>query len=121
MDIHDELTSSDARLARQYLRRIIGFLLVGATIIGTVIWATRAHAKPLYEAKSQGTSIVLYDETCALPAVTNLVLRAVWVQDGKSYEGCWGATPPLGVVMAYFSDKTVAAIPISAFERVVGI
>ncbi len=40
---------------------------------------------------------------------------------GKEYEGCWGLNPALGLVMAYYSDKTVAAIPAQAFAPVVAI
>lgn len=90
-------------------------------LLALVLYPGISRAQPVFEAKTDTVRIVLYDEPCALPAVTNLKLRAVWTEDGKTFEGCWAATPPLGVVVAYFSDLTVAAIPMSAFHRVVGV
>lgn len=99
--------------------RIVLALVFGAAV--GMIYVSRAAAQPLYEAKSESVRIVLYDEPCALAEITNLKLRAVWTEGGKDFEGCWAANADLGVLVTYFSDKTAAAIPISAFRRVVGI
>lgn len=89
--------------------------------IALAVYSLIAGAQPLYEAKDDSVRIVLYDEPCALSEVTNLKLRAVWTEGGKDFEGCWAANVAIGVLMAYFSDKTVAAMPMRAFHRVVGV
>lgn len=48
-EIHDELTTDDARMARSYLRRIVGWVLCALVIAGTAIWATKAHAQQINE------------------------------------------------------------------------
>jgi hypothetical protein len=92
----------------EVVARIQGGQMETILFLILLLFPFTAGAKPVFEAKADKVRIVLYDEPCALLAVTNLKLRAVWIEDGKEYEGCWGAPP--GVVMAYFSDKTVAAI-----------
>lgn len=89
--------------------------------IALAVLPLSAGAQPMYEAKTEGVRIVLYDEPCALSEVTNLKLRAVWSEDGKDFEGCWSIQAQLGVLVAYFADKTVAAIPIRAFARVTAV
>lgn len=90
-------------------------------LLALVLYPGTSRAQPVFEARTEAVRIVLYDEPCTLPEVTNLKLRAVWTENGKDFEGCWSAMAPLGVVMGYFADKTVAAIPMSAFQRVVGV
>lgn len=76
-----------------------------------------AHAGPLANAEEGGLRIVLTDEPCALKhAVTNLPLRTTWTEHGKTSEGCYVVTS--AAVIAYYDDKTVAMIPLSAFKRV---
>jgi hypothetical protein len=65
--------------------------------------------------------ITLTDEPCALKGqISNLPMRAIWVEKDKTYEGCWGARQNIGMVLAYFDDHTVALIPMQVFVRVVG-
>jgi hypothetical protein len=83
-------------------------------------WPSIANADPLYVAEVNGIKITLYSEPCELKEVTNLKLKATWVEKGKVSQGCWAATQ-FGVVVAYFDDKTVATIPVQAFEKVLGV
>lgn len=80
-----------------------------------------ATAEPVYQATApDGVRVTLHDDKCALPEITNLPRRATWIEQGKAFEGCWGARPDQGIVLAYFADKTVVSIPVQAFSRVTG-
>ena len=82
--------------------------------------ATRAFAGPIAEgAGDNGAKITLYNDPCKLKEVSNLELRATWQEKGKVFEGCFGIHP-YGVVLAYFSDKTVVIIPVDIFREVKG-
>jgi hypothetical protein len=81
----------------------------------------RAYAEPLFSASAEGAVITLTNEPCALKAIGNLPFKATWVEKDKTFEGCWGARPDAGYVLAYFDDRTVALIPIQAFKKVVGV
>ena len=63
--------------------------------------------------------VVLYDEACALEAVTNLPSRATWTEKGKVFEGCWAANSNL--ILAYFDDRTVIAVPLRVFQKVMAL
>lgn len=80
--------------------------------------AAAAHATSLVEAQAGDVRIILTDEPCALPAITNLPLRATWTENGKVSQGCFAVRPEAGVVVLYFDDKTAVAIPIDLFKRV---
>jgi hypothetical protein len=75
-------------------------------------------AAPLYRASGGGVQIVLTDEPCAMSAVSNLAKRSTWTENGKTLEGCWGVSEAVGLVMAYWSDRTVTAIPAQIFVKV---
>jgi hypothetical protein len=77
-------------------------------------------ATPMFATTSEGITITLTDEPCALDAVSNLKYRATWVEKEKTFEGCWAPHREMGVVIAYFDDKTVALIPVQAFQKVIG-
>ena len=82
-----------------------------------VCWPTLLFAQPLYSADAQGIHIVLTDEPCQLKTIANLPYRVIWTQDGKTYEGCFGARQDYEAVVAYFSDFSVALIPFNAFKK----
>jgi hypothetical protein len=85
-------------------------------------WPAALIAAPILVADAGEVRIELFDEPCALKdSVSNLPYRATWTEKGKVYQGCFVPHPNAGIVMAYFDDKTVAAIPIDAFKKVVGI
>lgn len=64
-----------------------------------------------------GQSVTLHDEPCAVPVAKNLQFRAVWKDRDASYEGCF--TIQNGIVVAYFDDRTVVAIPAQYFKTLV--
>ena len=84
----------------------------------SMIVPTLGMAAPLYRASGSGVQIVLTDEPCVLPAVSNLQKRAMWVEGGVTQEGCWGVSEAVGMVMAYWSDRTVTALPPQIFTKV---
>lgn len=95
----------------------IAFLIF---VIGTVLYAAKVSAEPLFSATAEGATITLTNEPCNVPAISNLPFRAVWVEKDKTYEGCFGVRQDIGLVLAYFDDKTVALIPMQVFRKVVG-
>lgn len=98
------------------------------TIMGWSFWVLvvlavfgvlrQAKAEPVVSAEGGGIRVTVYTEDCAFTGVVaNLPKRATWTENGKTVEGCAGAFPG-GVVLLYFSDKTVVAIPAAMFQRV---
>lgn len=90
-----------------------------AVLIFLTCWPAAVLGLPLFSTEADGARIVLTDEPCRLD-VANLKYRAIWTEKGKDFEGCFAPRTDMGVVLAYFSDKTVVAIPIQAFTRVQG-
>lgn len=123
-EIYPEMSSSDAKAERGFLRKVIAFL--GAVCFFLLFalaatWPTKANALPIAQTVTQdGQKIVLTDEECRLDAVKNLKHRATWTENGKVYEGCYGVHPA-GVVLGYFADKTVVMIPVQTFTQVIGV
>lgn len=117
MYIHPE----DKRGARPtVLAKWIWFAVL-AVVLGWAFYAGSAHSQPMFAAEGEGVRIVLTDEPCQLKAVVNLPYRATWEEKGKVYEGCYATNPNFGIVAGYFSDSTVAVMPMRAFSRVTGI
>ena len=87
-------------------------------LILSMIVPNLSTAAPLYRATGGGVQIVLTDEPCVLKAVSNLQKRATWTQNGVTQEGCWGVSEAVGMVMAYWSDRTVTALPPQIFTKV---
>ena len=108
---------------RSFLRKVIAAL--GAVCLVVLValaatWPTKAHAGPVYQADVEGVKIVLTDEPCNLPAVSNLQRRATWTEKGKTTEGCFGGHPQFPIVLMYFADKTVVVVPVQMFTQVRG-
>lgn len=94
----------------------IGIALAGA------LWAGKVYAEPRFQVQDKNVSVTLYDEPCALKEhVANLPYRAVWVEKGQAFEGCFGAWSDAEFVVAYFSDKTIAVFPFSVIKKLVGV
>lgn len=91
-------------------------ILIGLFII-FFGWHVTARAEAVARAAMGEVTVTLHKEDCKGFPIENLKSRAVWREKGKDVEGCWGASP-IGVVMFYFADRTVAAIPVQAFQRV---
>lgn len=96
----------------RYSRYLAALLLVSTEVFG--------QADPLYEFSQGNVRIVVYKDQCRLKEVSNIPLRAVWYENGKEIEGCIGAKDDLGVVVAYFADKTIVVLPMQVFRKVVG-
>lgn len=92
-------------------------LLLALVCAVALIWATSTTAVPRFQAAESGVVITLYDEPCGLPEVANLPFRAEWTEGKVTFQGCWTQSP-FGVVAAYFTDKTVAVIPVQVFKPV---
>ena len=91
-------------------------------VIACLLWAVKTHAEPVYAAQADnGGGIILYSEPCELKAVVaNLPRRAVWLEDGKATEGCYGAHPDFPVVVMYFADGTVVVVHRQLFQKMTG-
>ena len=63
-----------------------------------------------------GISITLTDEHCSIPAIDPQYYRATWEEHGKTTEGCWSVNG-LRIVVLYFVDKTLAAMPVGMFKK----
>lgn len=114
---HDE----DAKQERCYWRRVAAISLCGfgfVIALGLVIYPLIARAEPIAQTTAGNVQVFLHNEPCKLAEIKNLANRATWVEGGATFEGCFGVSQETGVVIAYFTDKTVVAIPISAFARV---
>jgi hypothetical protein len=88
-----------------------------------VCWPTLALADPVLAAEQNGVRIVIHSENCKYKGVvSNLPKRATWTEKGKTFEGCAGVVPQLGMTMFYFSaDKTIAVVPMEMFAPVTGV
>lgn len=86
-------------------------------IVVAIISAPLAFGAPVAQARVQEVTITLFDDPCVLPAVSNLKQRATWTEAGKVYQGCWGSHA-LGIIMVYFDDRTIGALPVQAFTRI---
>jgi hypothetical protein len=96
--------------------------IIAAFAIAFIFHAGRASAEPRFSVQDKNVSVTLYDEPCALKEhVANLPYRAVWVEKGQAFEGCFGAWSDAEFVVAYFSDKTIAVFPFSVIKKLVGV
>jgi hypothetical protein len=76
-------------------------------------------AEPVYQVQGGDIKVLLYKEPCALKSsVSNLPYRATWEEKGKKFEGCFGVDAEMGLVITYFSDKSVVVLPLSALVKV---
>lgn len=93
-----------------------------AIFVFLTCWPAAVFSAPMAKASLDGIEITVYEEDCQLKeTVSNLPKRATWVEKGKTFEGCAGAVPQLGMVMFFFKeDKTVAVVPMDVFAPVTG-
>ena len=99
-------------------------LTLWAAILGAlalIIYPLQGRSAVLYTADGDGTTVALTDEPCRLQEVSNLKRRATWNEKGEIFEGCWGAHKDTGLILAYFSDKTVVIFPPQIFLPVRGV
>ncbi len=76
--------------------------------------------EPFAMVQNEKAVVTLFREACELKDVSNLKHRATWVEDGKSYEGCFGVFFEHAIGF-YFDDKQVAVIPVAAFVPIKGM
>jgi hypothetical protein len=105
----------------KWLRLTVLPWYIWAALVVTAIWATSAYAEPRFQVVANGARVVLFDDKCAVSAVTNLPYKATWEEKGKVYQGCWGARPEAGIVMFYFDDRSVGIIPIQELTAIRGV
>lgn len=113
--------TEEAKRQRSYWRRVAAVALAGLGIAAALIIAfypRQARADPIAQTTAGAVTVLLHNEPCALKEITNLPNRATWLEGGAVVEGCFGVRQDTGVVIAYFTDKTVVAIPLQAFARV---
>jgi len=67
-------------------------LLIGAAV-AFVLHAGKVHAAAKFYAEADGGRVVLFDDKCRLPEVSNLPFKAEWTENGKTFEGCWSPPP----------------------------
>lgn len=106
----------DARRKKMSRTIVISTLLL-FVLLGVLSFA---YGEPTHEtATSNGAKVTLYSDKCARAEIANLPLRATWTENGKVIEGCFGVSP-FGLLVFWFSDKTVFDIPVEYFKRVTG-
>ncbi len=96
------------------------FVLIATILFGC---PTSAAADPIlrFNAKD-GVVITLHSDKCALKEVSNLPNKATWDEKGKTFEGCWRPSAFFPLVIFYFlGDRTIADVPMQAFEKVQGV
>lgn len=92
------------------------WVLLGIALLAVI--SRQVKAEPIVAAESEGIRVVIYSDDCQMSdVVSNLPKRATWTDHGKEIEGCAGAFPG-GIVLLYFADKTVVAVPMAMFQRV---
>ena len=89
-------------------------MLLAILLIVLVVAVT--HAKPVAVGGGNGITVTLTDEPCAFTHVITLPFRITWEEKGTKFEGCYGIQ--MGIVVAYFSDKSVAIFPGHLFTPV---
>ena len=100
----------------KYAMRVLIVLALGLFLALVV---RNAHAKPTHIAQDGPVTVTIHDDKCALSAVV-MPYRATWKEGDKTYEGCVGAHPA-GLLIFYFSDKSIVLLAPQAFQRVSGI
>ena len=97
-----------------------GYLCLAVLLLIATVWPIRAFAAPMAVTTQGEAKITVFDEPCKLKSVSNLKMRAIWVEKGKTFEGCWGIHGS-GFVVSYFDDGSIALIPAQDFAAVTGV
>ena len=105
------------REARVEDSKVIGAALALVAFCVLLSFATGAWAAPVYRMKSENVTITLYDDKKSCPHAANLPRKAVWIENNKETEGCWGLSQ-FGVIFFWFEDKTVTGAPANQFKRI---
>lgn len=89
----------------------------GVWLLVLALLSAPVDAVQIAAAHFGGVTIGLYNEPCAVAAVTNLDYRVTWSAGGKTWEGCYTINV-FGIVVMFFSDLTAISVPIKAFLEV---
>ena len=90
-----------------------------AFFLSIALYATSVQADVIAVANIEGVKISLLNDKCDLKEVSNLPYKATWVEDGRTYKGCWAANQ--GFVVGFFvDDKSVAVMPMRIFQKMTG-
>lgn len=96
----------------------IALLLAVALCVVLAVYPRKARSEPMAAVEQGGVRIVVHTEKCVFKEVSNLTNRATWEEGGKVIEGCAGVFSQIGLVLFYFADKSVVAVPMQLFSRV---
>lgn len=69
-------------------------ILLGV-VLAMAFWSSGVRADPIATASAENNAVItLYNEPCDIKdQVTNLPMRATWVEGGKTFKGCFGVRP----------------------------
>lgn len=101
-------------IPRSAMTWALAFLLA----VCMIAFATIAQAKPTHIAQEGGITITVYDDKCALSAVS-MPFRATWKEESKHYEGCV-IQHPTGILIFYFTDRSIVLLAPQMFRPVTG-
>ena len=97
------------------------YLLALAAVVFLALPGT-AEAKPVFTASQGDVTLTLFTDECQFRGTVDMPLKATWTQKGETLEGCLLLRPDLEMVLFYFpSDKSVFAVPMSAFQKVLDV
>ena len=85
-------------------------------LLALLLSCTTVYAAPVAISEGNGIKVTLFDEPCALTRVVDLPYRATWTEGGKLFEGCYNVVPEAGAVVAYFTDRSIALMPVQIFK-----
>ena len=97
---------------RRFTDRLIKFWF--PVLVLSVLAVSVAYAKSVAVMKERGITVLLTDEPCDMPEVSNLPYKLTWTQEGKTYKGCFSVHG--GIVVTYTEDKAVGLIPGQLFK-----
>jgi hypothetical protein len=87
-----------------------------------VCFPVNALADVIAVADTGNIKIVLHDSPCELKeVVSNLPMKAEWVENGRTFKGCWNGHPGGFVVTYWLEDKTIGIVPMNVFQKALGV
>lgn len=100
------------------LPRLIVGLLFGLFLVSLV---AQAYAEPIAQLVQGNVTITVYNEPCThQDSITNAPVRATWKEGDKVFDGCAGVVSQIGMAYFWFTDKTVAVVPLQMFSKLTG-
>lgn len=104
------------------LRRLKALIVATVALLSSCTIPPMANAAAVAVATQGDVVVTVFDEPCAVAGVSNLPLRAAWVDGAGAVEGCVAVFVDAGVAAAYFpADGSIAIIPLSHFRAASGV